>query len=240
MRAPLSLLFVVALFLALVGCAPSHSSSLRSGQAQAVTTSAVLPPPDTTSADGAYTGLSEYRIGPYDLLTISVFQVDEMNRDVRVNSSGQFSLPLIGTIQAGGKTVQELEHEIADKLAQGYLQDPQVSVFVKEFTSQRVTVEGAVAKPGIFPITGRTSLLQSIAMAQGPTPLADESTVVIFRYVKGRKMAALFDLKKIRAGEMEDPMIYGDDIVVVDTSGSKSAIKAITDSLRGFIGFRAY
>lgn len=226
--------------LLLSACAASHSSDLRSGQAKAVTTQQSLPAPDTTDASGAYTGMSEYRIGPYDLLTITVFQVDEMNRDVRVNSSGQISLPLIGAVQAGGKTVQELEAELAKKLSAGFLQDPQVSVFVKEFTSQRVTVEGAVKTPGIFPITGRTSLLQAIAMAQGLDPLADESSVVIFRYVKGQKMAALFDLDAIRDGNQEDPLIYGDDIVVVDKSGSKSAIKAITDSLRGFIGFRTY
>src|SRR5690606_7709726 len=114
-----------------------------------------------------------------------------------------------------------------------YLQSPQVSVFVKEFTSQRVTVEGAVNKPGIYPITGRTSLLQAVALSEGLSPLADPSAVIIFRTIGGQRMAALFDLREIRAGNMEDPQIYGDHIVVVDQYGGKAVIKNISDRQRG-------
>ena len=190
-----------------------------------------LPPPDSTSATGAYQGASEYRIGPQDLLTISVFGVPELNQDVRVNTSGDISLPLVGGVQAGGRTVQELEHDIAAKLSTAYLQSPQVTVFIKEYTSQRVTVEGAVKKPGIFPLTGRTSLLQVIATAGGIDDLGDARALVVFRMVKGQKMAAVFDLEAIRHGAAEDPQIYGDDIVVVDVSGSKSAYRRFFQAL---------
>ena len=111
---------------------------------------AELPAPDTTTASGAYEGGTAYRIGASDLLKISVFGVQELERQARVNSNGQITLPLIGGIMAGGKTIPELEQELAARYADGYLQNPQVSVFVEEFTSQRVTVEGAVAKPGIY------------------------------------------------------------------------------------------
>jgi polysaccharide export outer membrane protein len=196
-----------------------------------VASSASLPPPDTTSPTGAYQGASEYRIGPQDLLTISVFGVPELNNDVRVNTSGNISLPLIGSVQAGGRTIQELEQDIAAKLSVSYLQSPQVTVFIKEFTSQRVTVEGAVKKPGIFPITGRTSLLQVIATAGGIDELGDDHALIVFRVVNSQKMAAVFDLAKIRHGAAEDPQIYGDDIVVVDVSGSKSAYRKIFQAL---------
>jgi polysaccharide biosynthesis/export protein len=106
-----------------------------------------------------------------------------------------------------------------------------VSVFVKEFTSQRVTMEGAVKKPGIYPLTGKTTLLQAIAMAEGVDPLADLSGVVLFRQVDGRRAAAVYDLRKVRSGELEDPQIYGDDVIVVEQSGSKTAWRRLIESI---------
>src|SRR5690606_15399481 len=195
-------LFAVLL---LAGCAssPSRNQALVQGQA--------LPAPDTTTASGAYEGGTDYRIGAQDLLEISVFGIDDLSRTVRVNSNGQISLPLIGGIMAGGKTIPEVEDAIAAALEQGYLQDPQVTVFVKEFTSQRVTLEGALEKPGIYPLTGKTTLLQAIAMAQGVSELADLSGVIVFRQIDGKRAGAVFDLAQVRAGTMPDPEIYGDD-----------------------------
>jgi len=107
-------LATLLLVLSLAGCATS--SALKSGSAKAVTATQSLPPPDTTAASGAYVGVSDYRVGPLDLLEVSVFQVPDLNRTVRINTSGQISLPLIGAIRAGGKTVTELEAEIAANL----------------------------------------------------------------------------------------------------------------------------
>ena len=230
-------LMPLAIALAFVAIISSGCAN-RSGALRAVTATDSLPAPDSTSASGAYTGVSDYRIGPLDLLEVKVFQVEDMDREIRVNSSGFISLPLIGSLQAGGKTVQELEYEIAEKLSQTYLQNPQVSVFVKEFTSQRVTVDGAVKKPGIFPITGRTTLLQVVALSEGLDVLADPRAVVVFRTIEGQRMAALFDLVQIRSGETEDPQIYGDDVIVVEQSGARSVIKSFTDTIRGLIWFR--
>lgn len=204
----------------------------KAGQITVATAGAnELPPPDSTTSQGAYKGVSEYRIGPQDLLEISVFQVADLNRTVRVNTSGDISLPLIGVLNAGGLTVQELEAKIAQSLDAKFLQDPQVTVFVKEFTSQRVTLEGSVKKPGIYPLTGRTTLLQAIAMAEGLDPLADLKGIVIFRVVEGKKMGARFDMKAIRSGTAADPQVYGDDIIVIDQSGSKTAFRRIMESL---------
>jgi polysaccharide export outer membrane protein len=224
-------IWVLAVIFALASGATFAASSSDGSDGRAVTMTNALGAPDTTNASGAYTGVSEYHIGAQDLLEISVFQVADLNRTVRVNSGGQISLPLIGEIQAGGRTVQEVEKDIAGKLEAGYLQNPQVSVFVKEFTSQRVTVEGAVKEPGIFPLSGRTSLLQAIAMAKGLDPLANLKGVVIFRTVEGKRMAARFDIKAIRAGAIPDPEVFGDDIVSVDQSGSKTALRRIVESL---------
>lgn len=234
------LLATLVLAFAATANAGSDPVPAPAGTERAVTMTNELGAPDTTSVTGAYTGVSEYRIGPQDLLEINVFQVPDLTRTVRVNTGGQVSLPLIGEIHAGGRTVQEVEKQIAEKLAEGYLQNPQVSVFVKEFTSQRVTVEGAVKKPGIFPLSGRATLLQTIAMAEGLDPLADLQGIVIFRTVNGKKMAARFDLKQIRAGAAADPEVYGDDIVVVDQSGPKSTWRRVVESLPVLNLFRLF
>ena len=227
------------LALALSAC--STSSPVRSGNAKVVSTftGGVMPPPDTTSTGGVYTGVSEYRVGPQDVIEIGVFQVPELNRTVRVNTMGQISLPLIGTLQAGGLTIHELEVAIASGLEAKYLQNPQVTLFVKEYASQRITMEGAVMKPGIYPLTGRTSLLQCIAQA-GLTPLADLRGVVIFRQIGGKKMGAVFDIKAIRAGDAEDPLVYGDDIIVVDQSGGKTALSNFIRAASSFAVFGLY
>ena len=236
-RAPLRLV-VVLLAGSLAACA--SDPGIKSGSSRAVTTTSTLAPPDSSTATGAYKGVSEYRIGAQDLIEISVFQVPDLNRTVRVNTGGEISLPLIGSIQAGGRTVSELESDIGTKLKGGYLQDPQVSVFVKEFTSQRVTCEGAVKKPGIFPISGKTTLLQAIATCEGLDPLANLQGVVIFRVIGGKKMAARYDLKSIRAGNSEDPQISGDDVIVVDQSGSKSTFKHVMDAIPVLNVFRIF
>lgn len=209
----------------LAGCTslPAHDPSFSSNEA--------LPPPDTTTASGAYEGGGDYRIGAQDLLQVSVYGIDDLSRSVRVNSNGQISLPLIGGIMAGGKTIPELEKDIGDKLKHGYLQDPQVSVFVKEFTSQQVTLEGALKKPGVYPLTGRTSLLQVIAMAQGLDDLADLHGVIVFRTIDGKRMGAVYDIAQMRAGNAPDPEIYGDDVVVVEKSGSRSLYREFLRSI---------
>ena len=198
-----------------------------------------LPPPDTTAASGAYEGATDYRVGAQDLLEISVFGVSDLNRTARVNSNGQITLPLIGGVMAGGKTIPELEQELARKYAEGYLQKPQVTVFVKEYTSQRVTLEGAFKKPGIYPLTGKTTLLQAIAMAEGLDKLADPRGVVVFRNIDGKRMGAAFDLVAVRRGEVVDPQVYGDDVIVVETSGSRTAVREFIDKLGVFAMFLA-
>lgn len=219
---------MASLVLLLLLAACSTGGGARSGAVPGGT----LPAPDTTTASGVFRGASDYRIGGQDLLAISVFGVQELNRDVRVNSNGQISLPLIGGVMAGGRTIPELEAELEKKYSLGYLQNPHVSVFVKEFTSQRVTLDGAIAKPGIYPMVGRTTLLQAIAMAGGiDEQVADLGGIVLMRQVDGRRMAAAYDLRQVRKGLMEDPMIYGDDIIVVEHSASKTMLRRFIESV---------
>jgi polysaccharide export outer membrane protein len=175
---------------------------------------------------GVALGQPEYHIGPNDLLSVSVFQTPDLDRDVRVNNAGQVSLPLIGAVAAAGRTADELQADIAARYGSRFLQNPQVSVFIKEFASQRVTVEGAVKKSGIFPMsTSSLSLLQAIALSEGLTDTASQHNVLVFRTVQDKRMVARFDLAAIREGRAEDPDIFGDDIVVVDESGGRLWLK---------------
>lgn len=171
-----------------------------------------------------------YRIGPQDVLDISVFKVPELTKTVQVADSGTINLPLVGEIAATGRTAQEIERDLTKQLGAKYLQNPQVTVFVKEYNSQRVTIEGAVKKPGVYPIRGKSSLLQIIATAEGLTDVA-QYDVAVFREINGKRSAAKFDIEKIRSGETEDPLLQQGDTVVVGTSalavGYQNFLKAM-------------
>ena len=226
---------LLALTWLLGGC--SSSSSSGPGGPGVVKYEATLPQPEIVAAIPNAAEV-EYRVGPSDTLEVSVFQVPDLSKTVQVNSSGQIALP-VGVVSAGGKTIAELEAEIASKLGEKYLQSPQVSVFVKEATSQRVTVEGAVEKPGMVSVSGPTSLLQAIALSGDLTDAADAKGIVVFRNVGGQRMAAKFDLAAIRAGKAADPVLHGGDIVVVDKSGFKSAMGALRNTIPAFGAFSA-
>ena len=174
----------------------------------------------------------DYRIGAQDLLEIQVFGIDELKREVRVNSHGAISLPLIGPVVVAGLTGEQAESFIAAKYAKDYLQDPQVSVFIKEFTSRRITLEGAVAKPGIYPVRGEITLMQAIAMAGGQGQLPDLHEVMVYRREGGEKKILTYDLDKIRAGEVEDPSLINEDIVVVKRAPARVVLR---DSIFGDI-----
>jgi polysaccharide export outer membrane protein len=174
-----------------------------------------------------------------DTLDINVFQAPNLNSTVQVDATGMIAMPLIGSVRAAGLTTKQLRQAITTALEQKYLQSPQVSVAVKEFVSQRVTVDGAVQQPGVYPIRGRTTLLQAIALAKGADQKsANEKQVVIFRTVNGERMAARFDLTEIRKGNANDPEIYGDDLVVVDRSGARSLLRSVTSTLPVLAVFR--
>jgi polysaccharide biosynthesis/export protein len=167
-----------------------------------------------------------YRIGAQDVLEVSVFKVPELSKSVQVAGSGTVNLPLVGEVPVAGKTAQEVEHDLASRLGAKYLQNPQVTVYVKEHNSQSVTVEGAVKKPGVYPMKGKTSLLQSLAMAEGFDANSD-TTVVVFRYADGNRMAARFEVDNIRSGHAEDPLLQGGDVVVVGTSAIKETFNNV-------------
>jgi polysaccharide export outer membrane protein len=163
-----------------------------------------------------------YRIGPLDVLEVSVFKVPDLSRTVQVADTGTINLPLVGEVPASGRTAQEIERDLTKRLGDKYLQSPQVNVYVKEYNSQRVTVDGSVKKPGVYPIRGDATLLQLIASAEGFTETA-ETEVAIFRNVDGKRSVAKFDVDEIRAGNIKDPQVVQGDVIIVSNSAAKSA-----------------
>jgi polysaccharide export outer membrane protein len=175
-----------------------------------------------------------YRIAPLDKLTIKVLRVQDLTGEYNVDLAGNISLPLIGEVRAVNMTTAQLDSELTTKLGEKYLENPDVSVGIKESTSRVVTVDGAVKSAGAFPTIGPTSLLRAVALAGGTTEDANARRVAVFRNVGGQRQGAAFDLVAIRRGEAEDPQIYPGDIVVVDGSAVKEAWKRVLQTLPVF------
>jgi len=226
-----SLLLIVIAGL-LVACGGSRMDVSQMTAAQPVDLGAA---PTGTSAQ------AEYRIGVGDKLNVRVFQVPDLSFDeLVVDTSGNIQMPLIGAVQSAGRTSVELSGDIAGRLAAQYLRDPQVTVTVTEAASQKITVDGAVTKPGVYEMRGSTTLLQAVAMAEGPTRVADLTKVAVFRTLNGQRSVALFDLAAIRQGRADDPAVLGDDVIVVDTSRLNSALREIVTAVPAFAIFRPF
>jgi polysaccharide biosynthesis/export protein len=122
----------------------------------------------------------ESRIGPDDLLQISVFEAPDLNRTLRVSANGEISLQLLGPVKAGGLTPRQLELVLQELLRRTYMKNPHVGVFVQELQSHPVSVIGAVKRPGVFQIRGTKTVLELLSMAEG---LADDAgdTVLVMR-----------------------------------------------------------
>ena len=226
-------LFPLAAMLVLTGCGGGATLGANSN---AVQVSQALPAPTVTSDT---TDFSNYRLAPRDQAVVEVFGAPELKREGEVDAAGNLSMPLVGSVVAGGKTPAEVSASIAEKLRGRYLRNPQVTVNITKAVGQTVTVDGAVRDPGVYPITGRMTLQQAIASAKGSSDLANLDNVVLFRRVNNQQMAALFSLKQIRAGRMADPAIYGNDIVVVGENATRRFFKDLSSfpALGSFIPF---
>lgn len=178
-------------------------------------------------------------IGAGDTLTVQVYQLSDLNGDVIVDAAGNITIPLIGSVVASGKTPAQLQSDIAGKLTT-YIRSPAVTVSMKQAVTRTVTVEGSVARPGLFAVNGVITLLQAVALGGGPTEDANPRRVVVFRRIAGERQAAAFDLLSIRRNEAPDPDIFGNDIIVVDGSDSKSQFRTLIQTLPLLSLFRVF
>src|SRR5688572_11397203 len=118
-------------------------------------------------------------ITPLDRLQVTVFREPELSvADVQVDEGGRVLLPLVGALTAAGKSSEVLASEITSKLRK-YIREPQVAVSIKQTATRRVTVAGSVVEPGVYPLEGRTTLLQAVALAKGPSQVASLNQTLI-------------------------------------------------------------
>jgi polysaccharide export outer membrane protein len=141
--------------------------------------------------------VKEYKIGPKDLLEITVFELPELNQTVRVSEDGSISLPLLGKVMIEGSTKEELERKLGGLLEEKYLKKARVSIFIKEYQSKRVSVIGAVGKPGMYELIGRVSLLEMISQAGGLTDGAGNALYVLREGKNGVQAKLAIDLNDL-------------------------------------------
>lgn len=197
-----------------------------------------LPPADPVSEA---LGRPEYKIGPGDLLKVQVFQVEDLEREVRVDNAGRISLPLVGAVESAGLTVSQIQDLVAARYRERYLQDPQVTISLLESPNQKVTISGAVEQTGIYPMGApHLTLQQAVSLARGVTNVANQHNVIVFRTVGGERIFARFDLIQIQQGKLRDPDIYGGDIIIVDRSDTRVWLRTLVELTPFVAVWRAY
>lgn len=215
----------------LAGCASSRGGPIP------YNTTGTFRAPDPLSAVPL---ASDYRIAPMDTVSVKVFRMPDLSGDYQVDLTGKISLPLVGEVRAVDMTTAQLDQALTAKFGEKYLENPDISVGVKESARRSITVDGSVKTAGAFPTTGPVTLMQAVALAGGLSEDANARRVAVFRTIGGQRQAAAFDLASIRRGEMTDPAIYPGDIVVVDGGGIKSTYKQILNALPVLALFRPF
>lgn len=214
----------IGAMLAVSACSygPSGGDLGSTGVTQVVET---MPAPSRVAS---MPGAQPYLIGPYDKLQIGVFGIEGMEaREVVADAAGRISFPLAGSIDAAGRSPDEVAAIIAERLRANYVRDPKVTVNLNEATSQVVTVEGQVKQPGVYPVTSNMTLMRSVALAKGLDEFAKADDVVILRTVGDQRYAGLYNLAAIRRGNYPDPQVFANDTVVVGESRQRRIFKDI-------------
>jgi polysaccharide export outer membrane protein len=177
---------------------------------------APAPTPAGTSASPAVAPPADYVIGPEDVLAVLYWREKDLSAEVTVRSDGKISLPLLNDVEAAGLTPIELRDRLMEA-SQRFVADPNVTVVVRQMNSRKVFITGEVAKPGPYPLTGPTTVLQLIALAGGLREYADAKNISILRTEKGRPISFRFNYKDVASRKNLGQNIElksGDTIVV--------------------------
>jgi polysaccharide export outer membrane protein len=161
--------------------------------------------------------IKEYKIGAHDLLEIKVVEVPELNLTVRVSEGGSITLPLLGRVDLGGLTKDAVEQKIASMLSEKYVKNPQVTVFIREYQSNRLTLIGAVKTPGMYEIVGKMNLLELISRAGGFAENSGNELFVMRAGQNGVKEKMTIDLNDLILNgnpNLNIPLQPNDEIIV--------------------------
>lgn len=187
----------------------------------------VLPAPtprDYGAKQSAY-------IMPGDQISVEVYGISELSREVTVDSDGIIDYPLIGEISAAGMARGELADIIESRLRGPYVRDPDVTVNLVSTAARIFTIDGAVAGPGNYPVVNDMTLMRAIAAAGGLSEDANQGDVVVFRSVEGQRIAGLYNLGDIRVGNYEDIAIYPTDVIIVGESTTSRLLRTFATGL---------
>ncbi len=174
---------------------------------------------DSLSEDGGFNHEmteSTYRIGPQDVLQISVWKDEILSREVIVRPDGYISFPLIGEVHAEDRPVEELAKEMDERLTE-YVSDPRVSIVVAQVNSFKIYVIGKVNRPGEFQLGQSTDVMQALSLAGGLTPFAREGSIKVLRRINGKQTTSPFDYGDVLKGESleQNIILQRGDIVMV-------------------------
>jgi polysaccharide export outer membrane protein len=176
---------------------------------------AVTKPAATAAETAILNDARDYKIGPEDLLDISVWKNPELSRTVPVRPDGKVSLPLVNDIQASGLTPTALRQQLIERLSE-FIPAPEVAVIVREVHSMKVAVVGSVKTPGRYELKSAATVLEMIALAQGFTDFAARDRVVVLRQENGETKRIPFNYRKVAAGdEQSNLVVQPGDIIVV-------------------------
>ncbi len=172
------------------------------------------PPPAPVAAASAEAG--GYSVNPGDILEISVWKEEDLQKQAMVRPDGYFSFPLAGDIRAEGRTIEDVRREVASRVAR-FVPDPVVSVAIMEPRGSKVYVIGQVNRPGEFPINRFVDVVQALSMAGGTTPFAQLDSIKILRREGATQIAIPFAYSDIAAGKRLQQNIVlkpGDTVLV--------------------------
>lgn len=182
--------------------------------------------PSAVTQEVATPTYANYKIGLMDQISINVFDEPELSLgNVTVDASGSIFVPLIGKVEANGRTAGELAQEIKSRLDDRFLRRAQVSVNIVDATNYAFSIDGRVNKPGRYKIPGKLTLAQALSVGEGPKSDARLSEVIIIRKSDGQIFAAKFNMNEIYAGRQEDPNILPGDLVIVGFDRAEALVK---------------
>lgn len=177
---------------------------------------AVVGADAANAADEAPVARAPYTLNPGDVLQISVWKEQDLQREVLVRPDGNFSFPLAGDVAAEGKSIEEVRIELTERLSR-YIPDLVVTVAVLQLNGNKIYVLGQVNRPGEFPITGNSDVMQALGMAGGPTTFAKVDDIRILRRTGDSQIAVPFKYSDVEIGRKLEQNILlraGDTIVV--------------------------
>ncbi len=191
-----------------------HCSTILALCAALLLTSAYADEPGETAA--AAPVRAPYTVNPGDVLSISVWKEEDLQRQVIIRPDGGFSFPLTGDIHAEGKSIEQIRQTVAQRLEK-YIPDPVVTVAVEGLAGNKVYVIGQVNRPGEFQAAGQVDVMQALSMGGGMTAFADLGGIKILRRVNGTLTAIPFDYKDIEKGKRlnQNIILKPGDVVVV-------------------------